>query len=71
MGYIVDISEWQPPSKIDYDKFAKQLDWVIVRTQYGSRRIDLHYKTHHREFQKRGVPTAAYAWVRGVSENDI
>src|SRR5690606_20974433 len=29
------------------------------------------YKTHHREFQKRGIPTAAYAWVRGVSENDM
>src|SRR5699024_5619288 len=44
---------------------------VIIRTQYGSRLIDRHYKTHHKEFQKRGIPTAAYAWVRGVSINDM
>ncbi|MDD3841070.1 MAG: LysM peptidoglycan-binding domain-containing protein [Clostridia bacterium] len=65
MGYIIDISHHQDPVKIDYDKLAKQLDLVIIRTQYGSRTIDRHYKTHHREFKKRGIPTATYAWVRG------
>lgn len=68
---IIDISHHQLPSKINYDELAKQVKLVIIRTQYGSRLIDRHYKTHHREFQKRGIPTAAYAWVRGVSENDI
>ena len=71
MGAIVDISHHQDPSKINYDKLAKQLDWAIVRTQYGSRLIDRHYKTHHAELRKRGVPTAAYAWVRGVSISDM
>src|SRR5690606_3180580 len=28
-------------------------------------------KTHHREFRKRGRPSAAYAWVRGVSISDM
>lgn len=68
---IIDISHHQLPSKIDYDKLSKQVKWVIIRTQYGSRVIDKHYKTHHREFQKRGIPTAAYAWVRGVSIDDM
>ena len=68
---IIDISHHQPPNKIDYDKLAKQVDLVIIRTQYGSKTIDRHYKTHHREFQKRGIPTAAYAWVRGVSIKDM
>lgn len=68
---IIDISHHQNPASINYDKLAKQVDLVIIRTQYGSRTLDRHYKTHHREFQKRGVPTAAYAWVRGVSENDM
>lgn len=68
---IIDISHHQLPSKIDYDKLAKQVKLVIVRTQYGSRTIDRHYKTHHKEFKKRGVPTAAYAWVRGVSIKDM
>lgn len=71
MKHIVDLSHHQDPSKINYDVFAKQLDFAIIRTQYGSKTIDRHYKTHHKELQKRGVPTAAYAWVRGVSENDM
>lgn len=71
MGYIVDLSHHQVPSKINYDKFAKQLDFAIIRTQYGSKTIDKYYKTHHAELRKRGVPTAAYAWVRGVSESDM
>jgi LysM repeat protein len=71
MGHIIDISHHQTPSAINYDKLAKQVDLVIIRTQYGSNLIDRHYKTHHKEFQKRGVPTAAYAWLRGVSNNDM
>lgn len=71
MGAIVDISHWQVPSKINYDKFAKELDFAIIRTQYGSKTVDKHYKTHHKELQKRGVPTAAYAWVRGVNIKDM
>ncbi|MGM0295125.1 glycoside hydrolase family 25 protein [Enterococcus sp. AZ034] len=68
---ILDISEWQTPNTINYDKLASAVDGVIVRIQYGSRYIDKHYKTHIAEFQKRGVPVAVYAWVRGVSNSDM
>lgn len=71
MGKIIDISHHQVPSAINYDKLAKEVDLVIVRTQYGSSTIDRHYKTHHRELNSRGVPTNAYAWVRGVSISDM
>ncbi|MCJ8008886.1 GH25 family lysozyme [Lederbergia wuyishanensis] len=71
MGVIIDISHHQPPSSINYDKLAKQVDLVIIRTQYGSNTLDRHYKTHHKEFQKRGVPTAAYAWIRGKNVADM
>lgn len=71
MATIIDISHHQVPSAINYDKLAKEVDLVIIRTQYGSNLIDRHYKTHHKEFQKRGVPTAAYAWLRGVSVSDM
>jgi GH25 family lysozyme M1 (1,4-beta-N-acetylmuramidase) len=71
MGHIIDISHHQDPKYIDYDKLAAQLDLVIIRTQYGSRTIDKRYKTHHREFAKRNVPRNAYAWVRGISYNDM
>lgn len=68
---IIDISEWQLPSKIDYDKLAKQISGVIVRIQYGSAYEDKHYRTHIREFKKRGIPIAVYAWVRGVDHKDM
>ena len=67
MGKILDISHHQPPSTINYDKLAKELDFVIIRTQYGSNVVDKHYTTHHAEFKKRGVPRHAYAWVRGAN----
>lgn len=71
MGYIIDISHHQDPSKITYEILCKQLDMAIIRVQYGSRTIDRHYKTHIAEMKKHGVPYGVYAWVRGVSENDM
>src|SRR5690554_1255799 len=71
MGHIIDISHHQDPARMDYGELAPQLDHVIIRTQYGSRTLDRHYRTHHREFQGRGIPTSAYAWVRGVSIRDM
>lgn len=68
---IIDISHHQDPNKINYDILAKQVSFVIIRTQYGSKQIDKHFKTHHKQFQKRGVPTAAYAFVRGKSIHDM
>lgn len=71
MTKIIDISHHQDPAKINYDKLAKEVDLVIIRTQFGSKTLDRYYKTHHAEFKMRGVPTAAYAWVRGVSIKDM
>ncbi|MBM7709056.1 glycoside hydrolase family 25 protein [Enterococcus lemanii] len=68
---IIDISEWQVPSKINYDVLAKQIAGVIVRVQYGSLHEDKHYQTHITEFQKRQIPVAVYAWVRGTSLADM
>lgn len=68
---VIDISEWQAPSSINYDKLAKAIDAVIIRVQYGSNYVDKHYKTHIAEFKKRGIPIAVYAWVRGSSLSDM
>ena len=67
---IVDISEYQSPSAINYDTFAKQVDHVIVRTMDADYEDKVH-KTHHKELQKRGVPTAAYAFVRGQNDTHM
>lgn len=71
MENILDVSHHQEPKDIDYDKLSKQVKLVIVRTQYGSIVEDKFYKTHHAEFKKRGVHTAGYAWVRGISISDM
>lgn len=68
---ILDISEWQVPNTIDYNKICVGLELVIVRVQYGSAYVDKYYKTHIAEFKKRGVPVAVYAWVRGVNNADM
>ena len=67
---IVDISEYQPPSAINYDTFAKQVDHVIVRTMDADYEDKVH-KTHHKELQKRGVPTAAYAFFRARNATHV
>ncbi|MGX7303808.1 GH25 family lysozyme [Enterococcus columbae] len=59
---IVDLSEWQSPSKIDYDTLANQIDGAIVRV-YTGYRADNNYQRHLTELQKRGVPVAVYAYV--------
>ncbi|MGX7163992.1 GH25 family lysozyme [Enterococcus massiliensis] len=68
---IIDISEWQRPAVINYDLLAKQVGGVIIRIQYGSAYVDKHYQTHIKEFKKRGIPFAVYAWVRGINFNDM
>lgn len=68
---ILDISEWQVPSQINYDQLSQQIAGVIVRVQYGSLYMDKHYQTHIRAFQARKIPVAVYAWVRGTSISDM
>lgn len=68
---IIDISEHQVPSTINYDLLANEIDGVIIRVQYGSNRIDKFYINHITEFKKRGIPIAIYAWVRGISNSDM
>ena len=67
---IVDVSEYQSPSAINYDTFAKQVDHVIVRTMDADYEDKVH-KTHHKELQKRGVPTAAYAFFRARNSTHV
>ena len=67
---IVDISQFQPPASINYDIFAEQVDHVIVRTMDADYE-DTAYEQHHKELQARGIPTAAYAFVRGQNDTHM
>ncbi len=73
---IIDISGWQLPSEIDYDTLSNNISGAIIRVQGGSgiakknnaahsSGVDKSFKTHIEEFQKRGIPVAVYAYVRG------
>lgn len=68
MGKIVDISHWQ--GKIDWAKFSKEVDLVIIRVQDGSSVIDREYKNYIAGAKKYGVPFGHYAFCRFVSVAD-
>lgn len=67
---IIDVSEYQPPSSINYDTLSKHVDHVIVRVMDADY-LDKVYKTHINEFNKRGVPVAVYAFVRGQNDTHM
>lgn len=66
MKKIIDISRYQAPDLINYDKLSKQIDGVILRigvTGYGtgeSLNKDTAFDKHYAEFKKRGVPIGGY-----------
>jgi GH25 family lysozyme M1 (1,4-beta-N-acetylmuramidase) len=64
MKPIIDISFWQAPLAIDYDKLASQVDGVILRAAYGTSK-DIHFDQHYAEFSARGVPLGAYHYLIG------
>lgn len=79
---IIDLSGWQLPSNIDYDAMSNYISGAIIRVQSGMHTtkdnnasdkngVDKAYKTHIKEFQKRGVPVAVYAYVTGKSEKEM
>lgn len=62
MKPIIDISAWQPPSSINYDRLANEVSGVILRVAYGTR-ADIHFATHYREFRARNIPVGAYHYI--------
>jgi GH25 family lysozyme M1 (1,4-beta-N-acetylmuramidase) len=64
MKPIIDISFWQPPLTIDYDKLADQVDGVIIRAAYGTGE-DTKFDQHYLELSARGVPVGAYHYLIG------
>ena len=79
---IIDISGWQLPSEIDYDLLAQNVSGVIVRVHSGAQAkkenaatylngIDKSYETHIKEFQKRNIPVAVYAYVAAKDKKEV
>ena len=55
----IDLSKWQDPTKIDYDKLAEQVDFVILRIGFGWAK-DVHFERHYLAFAERGVRVGGY-----------
>ncbi|MDP4087120.1 MAG: GH25 family lysozyme [Bacillota bacterium] len=70
MGYIVDISKFQPCNKIDWPTFSKNVDLLIARVQYGSTVPDEEYQGHANCAKQHGVPFLTYAFPCFVSVPD-
>lgn len=79
---IIDVSGWQLPSEIDYDTLSQNISGAIVRVYGGSQisksnaaahtsGLDKAYQTHLKEFKKRNVPVAVYAYAHGTSEAEM
>ena len=66
MNLVIDISQWQDPSSINYDAIAKQIKGVMIRAGYTgwgdgvSRYYDNAAERHYAEFSRRGVPCGFY-----------
>ncbi|MBM7636359.1 glycoside hydrolase family 25 protein [Streptococcus saliviloxodontae] len=79
---IIDLSGWQLPQDIDYDTLSQNISGAIVRVFGGSgisfdstaadnKGIDKSFKTHIKEFQKRNIPVAVYAYSQGASIEEM
>lgn len=64
MKPIIDISYWQQPNLIDYDKLAGGISGAILRGAYGIWK-DTAFETHYKELHKRGVPLGCYHYIIG------
>lgn len=72
---VVDISEHQDPNKIDYNKFAADIDGAILRTSITDAktlniRKDYALDRHYYQLNKRGVPLGFYHYSRAVNEGE-
>lgn len=73
---VIDISQWQDPSKTNYDLLAKSISGAIIRIGYtgtatgNSYYKDKHFEKHYRELTKRNIPVGVYWYSAANSGNE-
>ena len=55
----IDLSKYQDPATIDYDKIAEQVDFVILRIGFGWLK-DIYFERHYLAFTQRGKRIGGY-----------
>lgn len=59
-GKIADLSKWQ--GKIDWVSAARELDFCVLRAQYGREKLDEQYKEYAAGCEDMGIPYGAYSY---------
>lgn len=59
LPFGIDISKYQTPDLIDYDKISEQVDFVILRIGFGWLK-DIHFERHYLELTRRGKRIGGY-----------
>jgi len=59
-GKIADLSKWQ--GLIDWTAAARELDFCILRAQYGHEKQDERYLEYAKGCEKMGIPYGAYSY---------
>ena len=72
---VVDMSEHQDPNKIDYNKFASDIDGAILRTSIMDAdtkkiRTDYAVERHYKELNNRSVPLGFYHYSRAINPDE-
>jgi GH25 family lysozyme M1 (1,4-beta-N-acetylmuramidase) len=62
MKPILDISYYQDPTQINYDKLLSQVAGIIIRAGYGTRK-DTAFERHYSEIKARNIPVGAYHFM--------
>lgn len=66
MAIFLDISQWQDPARINWDKLKKEIDGIILRVGYrgygsaGTLVVDNRFETFAKQATAAGIPTGGY-----------
>lgn len=63
MKYVVDVSKWQPPASLPWDKFAAGAHGLIARSSYGTMR-DERMVEHLKRARGAGLKVGCYHFYR-------
>lgn len=67
----IDISEWQPSSKINYKKLASEVSFVILRSSYGNNTIDKEFLNHVKKCNENNIKIlGVYHFLYTISVED-
>lgn len=72
----IDMSEWQDPNSIDYDKLANSIDFAILRLGFTSQKSvkilkkDSSFEQHFAELSKRNIPLGVYWYSTATTKEE-